>query len=63
MNIYANKRTIIKGEAKNLLNQTPFEVSVNDIWEANVIVPLSQTKKTLNLIEIHHFRPTFNLGS
>ena len=54
MNIYANKRTIIKGEAKNLLNQTPFEVSVNDIWEANVIVPLSQ---------IHHFRPTFNLGS
>jgi len=40
VNIYANKRTIIKGEAKNLLNQTPFEVSVNDIWEANVIVPL-----------------------
>lgn len=41
VNIHANKRTIIKGEAKNLLNQTPFEVSVNDIWEADVIIPLS----------------------
>lgn len=41
VNIYANKRTIIKGEAKSLLNQTPFEVNVNDIWESDVIVPLS----------------------
>ena len=41
VSIYPNKRTIIKGEAKNLLNQTPFEVSVNDEWDADVIVPLS----------------------
>lgn len=39
--MYANKQTIIKGEATNLLNQTPFEITVNDTWDDDVIVPLS----------------------
>lgn len=39
--MYANKRTIIKGKATNLLNQTPFEITVNDSWDDDVIVPLS----------------------
>lgn len=38
--MYANKRTIIKGKATNLLNQTPFEITVNDSWDDDVIVPL-----------------------
>ena len=40
VNIYSNKRTIIRGNVENLLNQTPFEISVNDTWDSDVIVPL-----------------------
>ena len=38
--VYKNRRTIIKGDSKTLLNETPFEVSIEDAWGNDNIIPL-----------------------
>ena len=37
---FKNKRTIIEGNLLDVINQTPFSITVTDDWEEDVIVPL-----------------------